>query len=203
MVSCVGLTSGTGDEGAFITSKMLFGGLSYPDVPATGVATVFLAKAEFDCPARGADVTQAINAPVKRQCNVFRTGIGPPRFNSRVRTERQNFASWVWVACSSGTTLGVLPAAAHVRLRPETSQCREADCRLSPNLPSAATPKLPYRSEHGRLDQIILSVGVEYGQEHFRRPDKYPQRRKRRLRPWKQRASLSEQKANNRRTAYA
>jgi len=48
-VSCVGLTLGTGGEGARITSRMFFGGWLYPDALSIGL----------DCATMGAEVAQA------------------------------------------------------------------------------------------------------------------------------------------------
>ena len=49
-MSCVGLTSGAGAEGAFITSRMYWGGWLYPDAPFAG-AEVMLDADDFDCAA--------------------------------------------------------------------------------------------------------------------------------------------------------
>jgi hypothetical protein len=68
MLSCVGLTKGSGGEGARMTAKMFFGGWLYPDVRWTGVADFAAAfdEDEVDCAAVGTDVAEASSAQAKR-----------------------------------------------------------------------------------------------------------------------------------------
>ena len=82
----IGLTLCTGSEGARITSRMFFGGWSYPEAPSTGGAG---AVSNFDgdaidCAAVGADIAQATSAPAKRQFKAFWTRISPAHFNASV-----------------------------------------------------------------------------------------------------------------------
>jgi len=77
-MSCVGLTSGTGSEGACITSKMYWGGLSYPDVLWTGVAAteVTFAVDDLDCAAIGRQIAATTTPPTTKEFKFFRTVIG-------------------------------------------------------------------------------------------------------------------------------
>jgi hypothetical protein len=67
---------------------MLFGGWSYPDAAAIGVAgaEATFNKDEFDCAAMGTNVAQATSAPTKRQFKAFRTDISFLYFNSPTKT---------------------------------------------------------------------------------------------------------------------
>src|SRR5271170_5284842 len=60
-----------GGEGACMTSRMFFGGWSYPD--------------ELDCAAMGRQVAQATSAPIQRHLRVFPTGISFLRCNITLR----------------------------------------------------------------------------------------------------------------------
>jgi hypothetical protein len=59
MVSCVGLTTGDGGEGARITSRMFFGGRLYPEAD------------ESDCAAMGSDIAQTTTAATKKRFKAF------------------------------------------------------------------------------------------------------------------------------------
>jgi hypothetical protein len=61
MASCVGLTSGAGGAGAFITSRMSWGGLLYPDAPFAGTEVALDADG-FDCAAIDKQVVQTMSA---------------------------------------------------------------------------------------------------------------------------------------------
>src|SRR5580704_9386977 len=91
IVSFVGLTLGIGGAGACITSRIFFGGLSYPDAPAFAAAGAELLfdEAEFDCAAAGADAAQVISTPAKTQFTAFQTDINSLRCNSPAKADRQ------------------------------------------------------------------------------------------------------------------
>src|SRR5580698_5429660 len=94
MESWVGLTLGTGGEGACITSRMFLGGWLYPDTPSVAIAAAEVTPNEkdaLDCAAICA--AQATSAPTKRKCKAFRTGISFLRCNSPAKTDRQDNAS--------------------------------------------------------------------------------------------------------------
>jgi hypothetical protein len=84
MLSCVGLSRGTGGEGARMTARMFFGGWLYPDVPWIGAVDFAAAfgKDEVDCAAMGTDAAQASSAQAKRQFKAFWIGINCLRFIS-------------------------------------------------------------------------------------------------------------------------
>ena len=67
MVSCVGLTLATGGEGACITSRIFFGGWSYPDATLTAdeVVGVATANGEFGCSGAAQAASVATRKKVK------------------------------------------------------------------------------------------------------------------------------------------
>ena len=83
IASCVGLTSGTGGDGASMTSRMSFGGRLYPDALSfdAGGAEVTFEKEELDCAAMRTDVARASSAPSSIKVKVLGVGISFLRFN--------------------------------------------------------------------------------------------------------------------------
>src|SRR5580704_11483600 len=76
MESWVGLTLGTGGEGACITSRIFLGGWLYPDAAST----------EPDCAATGRDTAQVTITPTIRWFRAFRTDITFPPLQFTGRT---------------------------------------------------------------------------------------------------------------------
>src|SRR5271170_7505826 len=109
IVSFVGLTLGIGGAGACITSRIFFGGLSYPDAPAFAAAGAepLFDEAEVDCADAGkvADAAQVISTPAKTQFTAFQTDINSLRCSSPAKAARQKLTAkkcmWVFGSCSS------------------------------------------------------------------------------------------------------
>src|ERR1700689_659281 len=97
-MSCAGLTSGTGGEGACITSRMFFGGWLYPDAPngaTDGEGTV--EGSDADCARTPEDVAQATSAETKRHFRAFCTGISALHIiHQHRRLQGRSAESWLF-----------------------------------------------------------------------------------------------------------
>jgi len=96
-VSCAGLTTGHGGEGARITSRISFGGWLYPEGLCAGTACVEAAfsKDEFVCARTSADIEEATSAPTKRRLKAFWTRMSTLRLNFPAKTDRQDVFGWL------------------------------------------------------------------------------------------------------------
>lgn len=125
-MSCAGLTTGRGAEGARITSRISFGGLSYPDASDALCAETAGEEAAFDedefvCAATSTDMDEATSAPTNRRIKVFWNCMSTLRFDFSEKLIRNTS---LVARGALASTHGSLPVAAILGCVFEISQLR-------------------------------------------------------------------------------